>query len=107
MSKDPEAVKVSILDKEYLVACPEDEKDALEASAKYLNEKMLDIRESGKVVGIDRIAVMTALNLAHEVVATGAGQGGTGAGASVGARISELNTKIEEAIGKYQLKELN
>ncbi|MFV1972915.1 MAG: cell division protein ZapA [Thiohalobacterales bacterium] len=106
MSKEPEAIKVSILDKEYLVACPEDEKDALQASAQYLNDKMLDIRESGKVVGIDRIAVMTALNLAHEVV----GAGGVGSGTasdSCGARIRKLNTKIEKAIGKYQLMELN
>ena len=71
MSNDPEAIKVSILDKEYLVACPEDEKDALAASAKYLNDKMVNIRESGKVVGIDRIAVMTALNLAHEIIGAG------------------------------------
>ena len=106
MSKEPEVIKVNILDKDYLVTCPEDEKDALVASAKYLNDKMLTIRESGKVVGIDRIAVMTALNLAHEVI----GAGGSGSGTefdSYGVRIKKLNAKIENALGKYQLKELN
>ena len=106
MSKEPEAIKVNILDKEYLVACQEDEKDELLASAKYLNDKMLDIRESGKVVGIDRIAVMTALNLAHEVVAGGEGGSGTDSD-SCGARIRKLNKKIEKALDKYQLMELN
>ena len=105
MSKEQEAVKVSILDKEYLVACPEEEKDDLLASAKYLNDRMLDIREGGKVVGIDRIAVMTALNLAHDVIKSG---NGSGAGAdSYAARISKLNTRLEKSLGKYKLRDLN
>jgi cell division protein ZapA len=105
VSKEPEAIKVNILDKEYLVACQEDEKDELLASAKYLNDKMLDIRESGKVVGIDRIAVMTALNLAHEVVAGGGS--GIASSDSCGARVRKLNKKIENALDKYKLMELN
>ncbi|MDH3901466.1 MAG: cell division protein ZapA [Gammaproteobacteria bacterium] len=105
MSKEPEAIKVNILDKEYLVACPENEKDALVASAKFLNQKMLDIRGSGKVVGIDRIAVMTALNLAHEVI--GAVGSDNTEFDSYGVRIRKLNTRIEKALDKYQLKGLN
>jgi len=50
VSKDAGAIKVYILDKEYLVACPEEERDALKASAKYLNDRMTEIRGSGKVV---------------------------------------------------------
>ena len=52
MSKGAGVVKVYILDKEYLVACPEEEQEALRASAKYLNDKMTEIRGTGKVVGI-------------------------------------------------------
>ena len=106
MSKEQEAVKVSILDKEYLVACTEGERDALEASAKYLSDKMADIRRSGKVVGMDRIAVMAALNLAHEAIDPRAGQGG-GRLDSYGLRIRQINTRIEEALGKYNQMELN
>ena len=106
MSKESDAIKVHILDKEYLVNCPEGEQNALVASAKYLNDKMLNIRESGKVVGIDRIAVMTALNLAHEVVETGGIAAGTDLD-SCGKRIGNLNTKIEKALEKYKLTELN
>jgi cell division protein ZapA len=59
-------VTVQILDKEYRIACPEDERDSLLSSANYLNQKMKEVRDTGRVIGVDRIAVMTALNIAHE-----------------------------------------
>lgn len=58
--------KVKILDKDYLVACPEEEQNALRQSANYLDQKMREIRASGKIHGLERIAVMAALNIAHE-----------------------------------------
>ncbi len=61
-------VNVSILGKEYQIACPEEDKDSLLASAKMLHENMEKIRSTGKVVGLDRIAVMAALNLAHDLI---------------------------------------
>jgi cell division protein ZapA len=68
MSEKPTTVSVKILDKEYQVACPEDEVDALTASARYLDRHMSEIRDSGKVFGLDRIAVMAALNIAHDLL---------------------------------------
>lgn len=64
----PETVTVSILDKEYRVACAEDESAELQASARLLHERMSRIRASGSVVGLERIAVMAALNIAHELI---------------------------------------
>ncbi|HET8696639.1 MAG TPA: cell division protein ZapA [Gammaproteobacteria bacterium] len=61
-------VTIRILEKEYHVACPAEEKPALVASAELLNAKMREIRDSGKVVGLDRVAVMAALNLANELL---------------------------------------
>jgi len=61
-------INVNILGKEYQVACPEEEKDALIASAQMLHKNMEQIRGTGKVVGLDRIAVIAALNLAHELI---------------------------------------
>lgn len=61
-------VSVRILDKEYQVACPQEEVDALAASARHVDQQMRKIRESGKVFGLDRIAVMTALNMANELL---------------------------------------
>ena len=104
MSKDAGVVKVYILDKEYLVTCPEEERDALRASAKYLNDKMTEIRGTGKVVGIDRIAVMAALNLAHEVVEADEVDSELNAVAS---RLGHLNARLEEALVPYAKKELN
>jgi cell division protein ZapA len=61
-------VTIRILEKEYHVACPAEEKASLIASAELLNGKMREIRDSGKVVGLDRVAVMAALNLANELL---------------------------------------
>lgn len=61
-------VTIRILEKEYHVACPAEEKASLVASAELLNAKMREIRDSGKVVGLDRVAVMAALNLANELI---------------------------------------
>ena len=61
-------VSVRILEKEYNVACPVEEKASLLASAELLNGKMREIRDSGKVVGLDRVAVMAALNIANELL---------------------------------------
>lgn len=61
-------VSVRLLDEEYQVSCEEEEVDDLMASARDLDQRMRRIRESGKVFGVDRIAVMAALNIAHDNV---------------------------------------
>lgn len=68
MSGEAKPMRIHILDKEYLVACPDNQREALFASADYLSVKMKEIRDAGKVVGADRIAVMAALNMAHELL---------------------------------------
>jgi cell division protein ZapA len=66
--KESATVTVRILEKEYFVSCPADERADLLDSAEYLNKKMREIRDTGKVVGADRIAVMAALNMANELL---------------------------------------
>lgn len=61
---------VNILDRDYKVACPAGQESQLKMAAETLNDKMQEIRESGKVFGIERIAVMAALNLTHELIQT-------------------------------------
>ena len=61
-------VNVRILDKEYQVSCKADEKAALLDSADLLNQRMREIRDGGKITGLDRIAVMAALNMANELL---------------------------------------
>ena len=61
-------VSVRVLDKEYQVACPAEERSDLLDSAEYLDAKMREVRDTGKVVGLDRIAVISALNIANELI---------------------------------------
>lgn len=63
----PNTVSIRILDKEYQVNCPPDERNALLQSASYLDERMRAIRNSGSVIGLERIAVMAALNLTYDL----------------------------------------
>jgi len=65
---EPARVSVRIMEKEFMVSCPYEERSALLDSAEYLNARMREVRDSGKVVGIDRIAVMVALNLTNELM---------------------------------------
>ncbi len=67
MNKRPQPVSITILGKEYKIVCEENEKDALIRSAQDLDKQMRAIRDSGKVTSPDRIAVMAALNLTHEL----------------------------------------
>ncbi len=62
-----QTVTVYILDKEYHVVCPTEERSNLERAAAYLDGKMREIRRSGKVIGAERIAVLAALNITHDL----------------------------------------
>jgi cell division protein ZapA len=97
-------VSVRILEKEYQVSCPVEERPALLDSAELLNGKMREIRDSGKVVGLDRIAVMAALNLAHEVLEL------RGSGESLentfGLRLRSMRERVEAALERGQQLEL-
>jgi cell division protein ZapA len=60
---------VTILDKEYLIACSDEERDLLNDAASLLNDRMQEVKTSGKIIGSERIAVLAALNIAHEMLA--------------------------------------
>ena len=84
-------ISVTILEKEYRVSCPRNEQEALQRAARYLNDKMRDIRATGKVVGVERIAVMAALNISYELM-----QGRNRAEVEQ----SDTQTHIEQLLGK-------
>lgn len=89
-------VNVKILDKEYQVACKADERADLLDSAELLNSKMLEIRDSGKVTGLDRIAIMAALNLANELIQI-QGRGDT-LETDAAMRIQAMRERVESAL---------
>jgi cell division protein ZapA len=95
-------VSVRILEKEYQVACPANERTDLLDSAELLNAKMREIRDSGKVVGLDRIAVMAALNMANEMLRTKAKD--EALGTSLAPRLKVLNERVESILGNQQLE---
>lgn len=105
MSKEnPQAVSISILGKEYLIACPDNERSDLIKSADYLDKKMREIRDAGKVIGTDRIAVMAALNITNELLHDH--KGTPAASTEVEGRIKSLQQKIEEALFRSRQLEL-
>ena len=70
MSIDTIPVTVKILEKEYKISCPEGEHESLLISARSVNESMQKVRESGKALSADRVAVMAAINIAHDLMKT-------------------------------------
>lgn len=86
-------VTVHILDREYQVACAPEERPALEEAARHLDAQMREIRSTGKIVGLERIAVMAALNLSHELL--------TALGTQAGAQqeVDRLSERVGAALG--------
>lgn len=97
---------VHILGKEYMVACSEEERGALQASAEYLDKKMREIRDNGKVIGTDRIAVMAALNITYELLENGSAASSEKSqpASKASERIRNLQNRIEEAL--YRSRQL-
>ncbi|MBC7983364.1 MAG: cell division protein ZapA [Candidatus Obscuribacterales bacterium] len=97
-------VSVRILEKDYPVACPIEERTALLDAAELLNTKMREIRDGGSVVGLDRIAVMAALNLANELQQLRARDSSTDSG--ITGKIRSLRERVETALNHGQQLEI-
>lgn len=65
---DIKGVDVNIMGRDFTISCTEDERPGLINAVNFLDKKMRDIRDSGKIIGVERIAMMAALNLAHELL---------------------------------------
>ncbi|KPK61527.1 MAG: hypothetical protein AMJ59_00420 [Gammaproteobacteria bacterium SG8_31] len=101
---DMAQVSIRILEKEYQFACPASERNDLLNAAEFLNAKMRQIRDSGKVVGLDRIAVMTALNLANELLKSRSQE--ELMDSSLGLRVKSMRERIESALQTSKQLEL-
>lgn len=97
-------VSVRILEKEYQIDCPVEERTNLLDSAEYLNAKMREIRNSGNVLGLDRVAVMAALNITNELLAARRNEGGTDLG--LADRMKHLRERVETAITRGKQMEI-
>jgi cell division protein ZapA len=97
-------ISVRILDKEYQVACPASERTDLLDSAELLNSRMREIRDTGKIVGLDRIAVMAALNIANDLLKIQAKD--RAIEGNVGNRLKLLAERVETVLGANQQLDL-
>ncbi len=70
MSKEARGLEVNVMGREFRVSCTEEERRDLLKAVDYLNAKMREIRDTGKVIGVERIAIMAALNITHEYLST-------------------------------------
>ena len=95
---EAKSLQVSIMGREFRVACPDDEQGGLLEAVDYLNKKMLEIRDAGKVIGIERIAIMAALNIAHEMLTTKIGGGFDMA--EIKRRMNRMETVIDQAMSE-------
>ncbi len=100
MTETMAQINVKILEKEYQVSCKSDERADLLDSAELLNSKMKEIRDTGKVTGLDRIAVMAALNMANELLQSR----GKGEALESGAaqRLQLMRERVESALQSGQ-----
>lgn len=103
MTDKPVPVSIQILDKEYMVSCTEEEREGLMESARYLDRKMREAREHGKVLGTERLAVMTALNLTHEYLRSMREEEAQSEQTRAG--IKRLADKIDGALGRRVAEE--
>ena len=95
MSADPKGLQINVMGREFRVACPEDEQNGLLEAVDYLNKKMNEIRDNGKVIGLERIAIMAALNIAHELLATQVGGFDI---AELKRRMDSMKTMLDQAM---------
>ena len=103
MTSDTVSVSLEILDKQYLISCPENERNGLLESARILSNRMKQARDSGRALGAERIAVITALNIIHEALQHKQGQEqylGT-----IDREVKGLERKIETAIGRRKRRD--
>ena len=103
-ANDKNAVSINVLGREFRVGCPEGEQKQLMASVDYLNRKMKEVRDTGKVVGNERIAIMAALNIAHEFVSN-PGKGAAAASVDNGSikrRILAMQEALDAAFAADQ-----
>ena len=102
MTTDIETVTVSILEKDYQVTCEPDEVSALKKSAEYVDIKMRDVKSNASILGLDRIAVMAALNIANDYLEQS--QSNNDVIKTQSNEIQTLSTKLEQAINRLKVE---
>lgn len=91
---ETKGVDVNIMGREFTISCTDEERPGLINAVNFLDKKMRDIRDSGKIIGVERIAIMTALNLSHELLNSKSGNVDVG---DFKRRITQMQDDIDKA----------
>ena len=98
MSAEPKGLQITLMGRQYRVACAQEEQEGLLKAVDYLNQKMQEVRDSSKVIGQERIAIMAALNIAHEFLTTKVGGGFDIA--EIKRRMASMETVLDRALSE-------
>lgn len=94
MSSDKNTTEITLLDRKYMIACPQKEQGDLLRAARYLNQKMLEIRRMGKILSMERLSIMAALNITNEMLQR------DDANHNHEVQIARLTEKLDQALGE-------
>jgi len=98
MSAEPKGLQITLMGRQYRVACAQEEQEGLLKAVEFLNRKMQEVRDNGKVIGQERIAIMAALNIAHEFLTTKVGGGFDMA--EIKRRMASMETVLDRAMSE-------
>jgi len=96
MASEAGSISISILGRDYQIACPPSEEEALRKSARYLNEQMEKVKSRGSTLSFEKLAIMTALNISHELLKNSTQVSDLESGAQN--LIKQLERKIDSAL---------
>ena len=99
MSAEPKGLQVSIMGREFRIACSSDEEESLLEAVDYLNRKMQEIKDQSKVSSYDRVATMAALNISHELLTTRLGSFDVSA---FKRRMATIESKLDQALAEQE-----
>jgi len=102
VNAEQKALTINVMGREFRVACPEGEEKQLLASVDFLNRRLREVKDTGKVVGNDRIAIMAALNITHELLSQKGAKGVDGA--DIRGRIISMQETLDRALSANQDK---
>ena len=97
MSTDGTGMQINVMGREFRIACKPEEQKSLREAVDYLNRKMQEIKEQGKVTGLDRVAIMAALNISHEYLSTRFGGFDV---ADIKRRMTNIETIVDQALSE-------
>ena len=99
MSAEPKGLQINVMGREFRVACEPAEQKSLQEAVEYLNRKMQEIKDQGKINGLDRIAIMAALNISHEFLTTRLGNFDV---SEFKRRVAGIETTLDQALADQE-----